>query len=263
MTTLVQPRSARTSIAAETELKRIVRAARVYLGMQVGFISEFTGGKRVFRYVDMSDGDVTIEVGDSDNLDDSYCYRIATGELANIITDTAENPITTSLAVTKNLGIGSYIGTPIRLNNGEIFGTFCCFSSSPDPSIVKRDLEILQTFADLAAGVLQGIFDKYHSLAAREKVFLRLTPREISVLDALSDGASNKAVARRLGISPRTIEMYRIKIYAKLGVVNLPQALKMYWNARDLEAENGSETPESVSTGAHKSMKDWSRSGWA
>jgi DNA-binding CsgD family transcriptional regulator len=261
MTTLVQPRSARTSIAAETELKRIVRAARVYLDMQVGFISEFTGGKRVFRYVDMSDGDVTIEVGDSDNLDDSYCYRIATGELANIITDTAENPITTSLAVTKSLGIGSYIGTPIRLNNGEIFGTFCCFSSSPDPSIVKRDLAILQTFADLAAGVLQGIFDNDHSLAELERIFLSLTPRERSILDAFSDGASNKVVAQRLALSHRAVEMYRMKIYAKLGVRNLPQALQLVWSVRDLEAANGNETPESDSTGSSELMDDWSWSG--
>jgi DNA-binding CsgD family transcriptional regulator len=261
MTFLVQPRSARTSIAAETELKRIVRAARVYLGMQVGFISEFTGGKRVFRYVDMSDGDVTIEVGDSDNLDESYCYRIATGELENIITNTAENPITASLAVTKNLGIGSYIGTPIRLNNGEIFGTFCCFSSSPDPSIVKRDHAILETFAALAAGVLQGIVDKDHSQSELERIFLSLTPKEKSVLDAFSDGASNKVVAQRLELSLRSVKMYRMKIYAKLGVINLPQALQLVWSVRDLEAVNGNEAPKSDSTGSSEPMEDWSWSG--
>jgi two-component system response regulator FixJ len=56
--------------------------------------------------------------------------------------------------------------------------------------------------------------------------FETLTPREREVLLAFRDGAQNKVVAAKLGLSPRTVEMYRARVFTKLGVANLPQALR-------------------------------------
>jgi len=44
-----------------------------------------------------------------------------------------------------------------------------------------------------------------------------LTPREIEVLAAISDGLTNKAVARRLGISPHTVKFHIESLFRKLG----------------------------------------------
>jgi len=44
-----------------------------------------------------------------------------------------------------------------------------------------------------------------------------LTPREIEVLTALGDGLSNKAAARRLGISPHTVKFHIEQLFRKLG----------------------------------------------
>lgn len=48
-----------------------------------------------------------------------------------------------------------------------------------------------------------------------------LTPREREVAMALHNGLSNKEVAQQLGCSPRTIEVHRSRIFAKLGVHNI------------------------------------------
>ncbi len=45
-----------------------------------------------------------------------------------------------------------------------------------------------------------------------------LTPRELQVLRLLVQGLSNKAIARELGISPRTVQHHSIHIYGKTGV---------------------------------------------
>ncbi len=44
-----------------------------------------------------------------------------------------------------------------------------------------------------------------------------LTPREVEVLTALAEGLSNKAAARRLGISPHTIKFHLEQVFRKLG----------------------------------------------
>ena len=48
----------------------------------------------------------------------------------------------------------------------------------------------------------------------------RLTQREREVLAEITGGASNKEAGRRLGISPRTIEVHRAHIMDKIGARN-------------------------------------------
>jgi len=45
-----------------------------------------------------------------------------------------------------------------------------------------------------------------------------LTPREIEVLHAIGEGLTNKAIARRLGISLHTVKFHVEAIFRKLGV---------------------------------------------
>jgi two-component system response regulator FixJ len=53
----------------------------------------------------------------------------------------------------------------------------------------------------------------------------RLTPRERELLVSLGDGVPNKVVAHRLGLSVRTVEVYRANLIRKLGVRSLTQAV--------------------------------------
>ena len=52
-----------------------------------------------------------------------------------------------------------------------------------------------------------------------------LTPREIEVLTALADGLGNKAVARRLGISPHTVKFHIELLFRKLGAATRAEAV--------------------------------------
>jgi DNA-binding NarL/FixJ family response regulator len=47
---------------------------------------------------------------------------------------------------------------------------------------------------------------------------LTLTPRELDVLAAMSDGLSTKAIARRLGVAVKTVENHKTRVFDKLGV---------------------------------------------
>ncbi len=50
-----------------------------------------------------------------------------------------------------------------------------------------------------------------------------LTKREFRIASAVAGGATNRQIARDLGISPRTVEIYLARIYRKLGVRNRTQ----------------------------------------
>lgn len=55
----------------------------------------------------------------------------------------------------------------------------------------------------------------------------RLTPREREVLGYLADGKPNKVIAIELGISQRTAEAHRARVFAKLAVRNAVELVRL------------------------------------
>jgi FixJ family two-component response regulator len=55
----------------------------------------------------------------------------------------------------------------------------------------------------------------------------RLSMRERQVLERLIHGDSNKAIARHLDISPRTVEIHRMKMLGKLGAKSSADAIRL------------------------------------
>ena len=53
-----------------------------------------------------------------------------------------------------------------------------------------------------------------------------LTAREIEVLELVSEGLSNKAIAERLGISDQTVKFHLASITGKLGASNRTDAVR-------------------------------------
>lgn len=69
--------------------------------------------------------------------------------------------------------------------------------------------------------------DRSQASAAAASRLQRLSTRERQVLQGLLSGLSNKAIGRRLDLSPRTIEMHRANLMNDLGVGSLPEAIRL------------------------------------
>jgi DNA-binding NarL/FixJ family response regulator len=72
----------------------------------------------------------------------------------------------------------------------------------------------------LGEGLAEALVD------ARDAPLERLTPREREVLQFIVEGKSNAKTAAALGLSPRSVETYRLRLMEKLGIGDLASLVK-------------------------------------
>ena len=69
-----------------------------------------------------------------------------------------------------------------------------------------------------------GVNPERQAIAAR---LAELSPRERDVLGGVVSGKPNKVIAHDLGISPRTVEVYRANLMTKMGAGSLSELVRM------------------------------------
>lgn len=106
--------------------------------------------------------------------------------------------------VSKNIELSELESTIIRVNNGE-----SVFSTE-----VRKAIDIL------------------NKTKKSERLFKKLSTREIEVLRYFSEGRKNKEVAKILGLDEKTISTYKLRLLQKLSVTNL---LDLINKAKQLE----------------------------
>ena len=151
---VISDNSRLTSQSERNAVPDILHAVRQHLKMDVAFVSEFIDGNRIFRYVDSEWAESPVQVGLCDPLEETYCQRVVDKRLPELMQNAQENPVAAALALTAFVPIGAYLNVPLRLADGSLYGTFCCFSRSADYSLNERDLSLMRTFAELTAKII-------------------------------------------------------------------------------------------------------------
>jgi EAL domain-containing protein (putative c-di-GMP-specific phosphodiesterase class I) len=141
-------------------IERILSLARGALDMDVALVGAFDGDY-VVRAVDGEQEWFNLEVGQRIPVEETFCRRMVQGELPSLVHDAAFDERTADLPITRESGIGAYVGAPIRLWDGTLYGTLCCLSRSAEPSLNERDARFLHVLAEIVAdhidrGQLEG-----------------------------------------------------------------------------------------------------------
>lgn len=140
-----------TSDSSDDALPPVVPAVlqllRKRLGMDVAFVSQFVDGRRLIQAVDSTADFSPLAPGMSDPLEESWCQRVVEGRLPEKI-DNAAPYVASGKAPDPGFPIGTHLSTPVRLANGRVYGTLCCFSRGVQ---ADADIERLRYTANLLA----------------------------------------------------------------------------------------------------------------
>jgi two-component system nitrate/nitrite response regulator NarL len=93
----------------------------------------------------------------------------------------------------------------------------------PDASPEQIDAAIRAVAAGLMVRTAEAPRPSFDAIPEAEANLL--TPREVEVLAAIGNGLSNKAVARRLGISQHTVKFHVESLLRKLGAASRAEAV--------------------------------------
>ena len=135
-------------------VEHILQTIRAHLGMDVAFASHIADGKVTLQHVDANDN-APVARGDVFPAEDGYCQRVIEGRIPYLIPDTAEVAEVAGLRCTKELPVGAHVSVPMRLSDGSVYGTFCCFSGMANRSLNSRDLQMMHAFAELAGAQIE------------------------------------------------------------------------------------------------------------
>jgi signal transduction histidine kinase len=172
--------------------------AKEELGMEVAFVSEFAEQRMIFRKLVGEAGSFGWQEGESIPLDDTFCRLLIEGRLPSVISDVNGNELVKSLNVSAEARIGSYVGVPIKLSDGHLYGTFCTLSHSPDPSLSERDVQFMRVLARLVAEHIERGRHLLHKATARAKAHERR-----SIGRDLHD-----RVAHTMGVVHQSLQLY-------------------------------------------------------
>ena len=214
-------------------IRHALETAREMLAMETAFVSDTREGRQDFVTVAGDAESFGVSAGGSVPLDGTYCQLMLAGKLENVVPDAAQEPLVAGLPITADMDIGAYIGVPIVLRDGSVYGSFACLSHEPEPLLHARDAEFMRVLARLIADLLEQDdleAEARRSAARAERVDVLLAA--IAARDGYTEEHSSEvvelalAIARRLGLEGE--ELARVESVALLhdiGKIGIPDAI--------------------------------------
>ena len=146
----------RTAADDDRGVRRIVDRVLAHLGMDVVYLTEFRKGRQIFRAVRGDHDAFGVGPGTEHPLPASVCRQMVEGELPNVIADVEADDRVAALDEAYGGRVGAYIGVPVRLSDGSLYGSLCALSREPRPELDDRDVGVIEVLAEFLAEPLDG-----------------------------------------------------------------------------------------------------------
>ena len=113
---------------------------------------------------------------------------------------------------------------------------FCAYASTARAAFQAQAVDFLEkpfdedqlrTAIEVAFGMEDRRIQRYQARQSDAERLARLTPREREVMEHAARGLHAKEIAAALGISPRTVEVHKARLMAKLDVRNVAELVRI------------------------------------
>lgn len=163
------------AVDVDGELRELLLFVKDQLGLDVAFVGRFEGDQHVMRAMVSADG---CSRGQAEALAGTLCARIVAGRLPGLLPDALADPGSSDLPGVVAKGVRTYLGVPVELSDGSIYGTLCALSTEPRPDLDARAVDVLRVVARSVVRLLD------HEVAGE----LRSTATARAVAGVLADG---------------------------------------------------------------------------
>jgi diguanylate cyclase (GGDEF)-like protein/PAS domain S-box-containing protein len=214
-------------------VRQIVVIAQQFLGMDVAYLAEMDEDTQTFAVLSGEGSSFGVQEGLALDADGTYCKRMLAGRVANAVPAVPDQAELAGLPITAKAGIGSYIGVPVTLANGHLYGTLCALSHDTTPGLDEPQVEVMNSLAHLIADHIEH--DAHNATRRRSSAELTGMNALLSALIARDHYTGEhsqivvklaSAVSRRLGLEDQQVrEVEQVALLHDIGKVGIPDAI--------------------------------------
>ena len=175
---------------------------------------------------------------DEVSRDPGLCASAILNDKPWIIEDAAIDPRALSNPlVAGRFGLRAYAGAQLRTQDGYNLGTLCVLDKTPRSfssaqvgvlealaDVIVRELEVRLAARRAVLATMATVESATHTAISGSSPAVALTKREREVLEALSQGLTNREIASRLQVSHPTVKSHVRSVFQKLDIRNRAQA---------------------------------------
>jgi response regulator RpfG family c-di-GMP phosphodiesterase len=221
---------AEIAAAPSNPISRALDAMRQLLAMDMAYVADTRGDQCQVLALSGDAESFGARIGLRVPLAGTYCGELLLGRLDGLVTDARHDPRVQHLPGTEQGGVGAYIGQPIKLWNGNDFGTLACVSHSPCPRLDERDVQFVGLIARLVGGQLEQQqraeqHERTHMTTELVRTLLAALGTRDGYTSDHSYGVVNLALAvgRRLDLdAAQLLEVEQVSLLHDIGKIGIP-----------------------------------------
>ncbi|WP_166366345.1 sensor domain-containing diguanylate cyclase [Pseudomonas akapageensis] len=133
--------------------REVLAFLRRRLGFDLWMITRTKGDD--WTVLQCEDHGYDVHAGKVFNWSDSFCSEMVKGNGPRIAPDSDQVPVYAAAAIGRQLPIRAYIGVPLELADGSLFGTLCAIDPQPKRETIKQDQQLVELIGMMLSRILQ------------------------------------------------------------------------------------------------------------